>query len=162
MSSLRQNIDRAWAQVQAGWNNLVSKASNALTRFVHKDEENRVEVHDLVRSTPEWGLLAAEVHESGEDVTVSLEVPGMEADDFDIEVVDRVLTVSGHKHVESERREGRYHITERAYGEFQRSIPLPAEVDASQAEASYRKGILTLKLPKTEREKVKRIPISNG
>ncbi len=162
MSSLRQNIDRAWAQVQAGWNNLVSKASNALTHFVHKDEEQSAERRDLLRSTPEWGLLAAEVHEDGEQVTVRLEIPGMEADDFDVEVIDRTLIVSGHKHVENSRKEGRYHITECAYGEFERRMPLPAEVDSSKAEASYKRGILTLTLPKTEREKVRRIPIANG
>ena len=161
MSTLRQNIDRAWAQVQAGWNNLVSKASNALTHFVHKDGEESAENRELLRSTPEWGLLAAEVYESGEDVTVRLEIPGMDADQFDIEVDDRILTVSGHKAVSSERSEGRYHITECAYGEFTRRLPLPAEVDASKAEASYEKGILTLKLPKTERERVRRIPVNS-
>ena len=160
MSSLRQNIDRTWAQVQSGWNNLVSKASNALTRFVHKDEENTADVRELLRSTPEWGLLAAEVHESGDNVTVRLEVPGMDADKFDVQVVNRTLIVSGHKQVEHKHKEGHYHISECAYGEFERRLPLPVEVDSSQAEANYKKGILTLKLPKTEREKVRRIPIS--
>ncbi len=161
MSSLRQNIDRAWAQVQAGWNNLVSKASNALTRFTHKDEaEQDGETRALLRSTPEWGLLAAEVHESGDDITVRLEVPGMDADAFDVEVADRTLIVSGHKQVQQQRKEGRYHITECAYGEFERRLPLPAEVDSSGAQASYRNGILTLTLPKSERDKVRRIPIA--
>ncbi len=162
MTSLRQNIDRAWAQVQAGWNNLVSNASNALTRFIHKDEENRSGIRELVRSTPEWGLLSAEVHESGDTVTVRLEVPGMEADKFDIEVDERILTVSGHKRVSHEHREGRYHITECAYGEFERRLPLPAEVDSKHASASYKRGILTLTLPKSEREKVRRIPVGNA
>ena len=162
MSSLRQNLNRTWAQVQAGWNNLVSNASNALTRFVHKDEEKAAGVHELLRSTPEWGLLAAEVHESGDELTVRLEVPGMESDKFDVKVLDRTLIVSGHKQVESERKEGRYHITECAYGEFERRLPLPVEVDSSKAEASYRNGVLTLTLPKTEREKVRRIHISNA
>jgi HSP20 family protein len=162
MSSLRQNLNRTWAQVQAGWNNLVSNASNALTHFVHKGGENAVDVNELLRSTPEWGLLAAELHESGEQVTVRLEVPGMDSDKFDVKVIDRTLIVSGHKQVESERKEGRYHITECAYGEFERSLPLPVEVDSSKAEASYRNGVLTLTLPKTEREKVRRIPINSA
>lgn len=163
MSNLKQNLDRAWAQVQAGWNNLVSKASNALTRFRHKEEDAKsAESRELLRSTPEWGLLAAEVHESGDEVTVRLEVPGMDADKFDVEVVGRTLIVSGHKAVSNERKEGRYHITECAYGEFERRLPLPAEVDPSKAEASYEKGILTLRLPKTEREKVRRIAINRG
>jgi len=162
MTSLRQNIDRAWAQVQVGWNNLVSKASNALTRFTHREEEKAPGVRELVHSTPEWGLLAAEVHESGEAVTVRLEVPGMDADKFDVEVIDRILIVSGHKQVRHEHKEGRYHITECAYGEFERRLPLPAEVDSSQAQASYKSGILTLTLPKSEREKVRRIPVDNG
>lgn len=162
MTSLRQNLNRTWAQVQSGWNNLVSTASNALTRFVHKDEEKSAGAHELLHSTPEWGLLSAELHESGDELTLRLEVPGMEADKFDVQVIDRTLIVSGHKRVESERKEGRYHITECAYGEFERRLPLPVEVDSSKAQASYRHGVLTLTLPKTEREKVRRIPISNG
>lgn len=159
MSSLRQNINRAWTQVQIGWNNLVSKASNALTHFTHKDTEGN---RELLRDTPEWGLLAAELHESGDQVTVRLEIPGMDADKFDIEVVDRVLIVSGHKQVQQEHKEGRYHITECAYGEFERRLPLPAEVDSSKSEAHYKNGVLTLNLPKTEQEKVRRIPIGTA
>ncbi len=163
MSSLKQNLDRAWAQVQAGWNNLVSKASNALTHFVHrKEDEDDAQSRALLRASPEWALLAAEVHESGDDVTVRLEVPGMEPDDLDIEVIDRTLIVRGRKQISRERKEGRYHITECAYGSFERRLPLPAEVQADKAEASYRKGVLTLVLPKSERERVRRIPVKHG
>ncbi|RMG35277.1 MAG: Hsp20/alpha crystallin family protein [Gammaproteobacteria bacterium] len=163
MSSLKQNLDRAWSQVQAGWNNLVSKASNALTHFSHrKEDEADAQSRALLRSSPEWGLLAAEVHESGDDVTVRLEVPGLEPADLDVEVVDRTLIVRGQKQISHERKEGRYHITECAYGSFERRLPLPAEVDPGQAKASYKKGVLTLELPKSEHEKVRRIPIAKG
>ena len=53
MSSLKQNLDRAWAQVQAGWNNLVAKASNALTRFRHREEDEQDEQsRALLRTSP--------------------------------------------------------------------------------------------------------------
>ncbi len=163
MSSLKQNLDRAWSQVQAGWNNLVSKASNALTHFRHRQEdESDEQSRALLRSSPEWALLAAEVHESADEVTVRLEIPGMNPDDLDVEVIDRTLVVRGQKQVSHARKEGRYHITECAYGSFERRLPLPAEVDPGQARASYEKGILTLELPKSERERVRRISIAKG
>jgi len=163
MSSLKQNLDRAWAQVQAGWNNLVAKASNALTRFRYREDDQEDEQsRALLHASPEWALLAAELHESSDEVSVRLEIPGMEPEDLEVQVIDRTLIVSGHKQIRRERKEGRYHITECAYGRFERRLPLPAEVEADRAEASYHKGVLTLILPKTERERVRRIPISRG
>ncbi len=163
MSSLKQNLDRAWAQVQAGWNNLVAKASNALTRFRYREEDEQdAQSRALLHASPEWALLAAELHESSDEVSVRLEVPGMEPEDLEVQVIDRTLIVSGHKQIRRERKEGRYHITECAYGRFERRLPLPAEVEVDRAEASYHKGVLTLILPKTERERVRRIPISRG
>jgi HSP20 family protein len=84
---------------------------------------------------------------------VAAEVPGVDAKDLTVEVQDGVLTLTGEKKQEmSGEEEGCYH-TERSYGFFQRSIPLPAEIDAAKAEAKFDKGVLTVKLPKTERSK---------
>ena len=74
MSGLRDNLDRAWGQVQTGWNHLVQRASDALTRFTSSDSEDE-DTRTLLRLSPDWGLLAAEVRETRQDIRVRLEVP---------------------------------------------------------------------------------------
>lgn len=84
---------------------------------------------------------------------VALEVPGVDGKDIDVEVADGVMTIRGEKkHEETSNEEGCYR-TERSYGSFRRSIPLPTEVDAQKAEAKFDKGVLTIQVPKTERGK---------
>lgn len=96
-------------------------------------------------------------------VRVSLEVPGVEMKDLDIEVQDGVMTITGEKKQEATRDdEGCYH-TERSYGWFRRSLPLPVEVETAKAEAKFDKGVLTIRLPKSERAKQQatKIPIKS-
>ena len=162
MTRLRENLDRAWGQVQAGWNHLVQRASDALTRFTRSEGEENEDARALLRLSPDWGLLAAEVRETGKEVRVRLEIPGMQAGDIDVQVHGKLLVVSGEKQVQREVDEGRYHVTECAYGSFERRIPLPSDVDADSTEADYRSGVLTLRLPKASHERVRRIPISRS
>ena len=109
-----------------------------------------------------WALLAAEVRESDDAVIVRLEVPGMDADGFDISVVDDTLVVRGEKQVERESRQGRYHRMECAYGSFERRIPLPFRVEAGRAAARYRAGVLEVTLPKHGRYRARRIQVDSG
>ena len=71
-----------------------------------------------------------------------------------------MLYLSGEKRYERETHDSTYHVMERAYGAFQRSIPLPRNVDIDRAEASYKNGVLTVRLPKAGGEKAKSIPVS--
>ena len=158
---VRENIDRAWGQVQTGWQHLVQKASDALTRFTSSNQEADADTRALLRLSPDWGLLAAEVRETGSEVRVRVEVPGMQTGDIDVQVLGKLLLVSGEKKVQRETDEGRYHVTECAYGSFERRIPLPAEVDAEATRAEYTSGVLTLRLPKSAHAQVRRIPISS-
>ena len=155
LTQLRHGVDRALDSVQAGWRTLVDKAAQALTRFrpneppEHDDEDTST----LLSTCPRWGLLAAEVRESADSVSVRLEIPGMEPDQIDISVVDDILEVSGEKRAEREQSRGSYHLTERAYGRFERRFRLPAPVDSGRADASYRRGVLILHLPKRSRNR---------
>ena len=74
----------------------------------------------------------------------------MQAEDFEIEAHGRLLCITGVKHAEREQQAGDLYIMQRAYGRFERQIPLPVPVDDSGAEASYERGVLTVRLPKTE------------
>ena len=150
MSALQQfkeGLGQAWDAVVEGWRQLFQRAGRALTRFrPGGDEEEGREV--AVRSSG-WGLLAAEVSEGDKTVTVRLEIPGLEKEDLDVEVEDQTLVVRGEKRISREHRGDTYHLTECAYGRFQRVIPLPAPVDPARARARYRNGVLEVELPKT-------------
>ena len=97
-----------------------------------------------------WGVLAAEVFDGDDSVVVRLEVPGMEKANFDLQVLDNHLRVRGEKRVERERNEGSYHVTECAYGAFERTIPLPEGAESNNARATYSNGVLRVELPKAE------------
>lgn len=164
LEQLRRSLGRTWEGLTEGWQNLSERAVHALTRFrplAGKDELDTWE-DQLVRHSADWGLLASEVQEGEQQVVVRLEVPGMEAENFDVDVIENHLVVRGEKRVQKEQREGRFHVMECAYGSFERAIPLPVEVDGQRAEARYRRGVLTVTLPKHERAKTRRIPVDGG
>lgn len=149
---LRDNVAHAWDTVTDGWRHLYRRAANAITRFVPHREKGEIisrESREISARSSGWGVLAAEVYDDDSQVVVRLEAPGMEREDFDLEVVEDVLIVRGEKRLTLEREEGRYHILECAYGSFERAIPLPAEVEPDKARARYRKGVLRIELPKT-------------
>jgi HSP20 family protein len=95
-----------------------------------------------------WGVLAAEIGVDDECVSVSPEIPGMRADEFEIDVQDDILVVRGEKHMESTGMRGRFHVMERAYGGFERALRLPASVDKDAASATYERGVLNISLPR--------------
>jgi len=104
-----------------------------------------------------------DVVESDKEVAVSAELPGMDEKEIDVSISRGVLTISGEKREEKEDKGKNYYRMERSYGSFQRSIPLPSEVDEGKAEATFNKGVLTITLPKTAEAQVrKRIPIRTG
>jgi len=161
LEQIRRGISNTWHNIAEGWEQFSERASQALTRFnpVHRpDESDNVPVQ-VERNASRWGLLAAEIHEDNEQVYVKLEAPGMEAENFDIQVIDDTLVVRGEKRVQQERNEGRYYLMECAYGSFERAIPLPSNVDDSHAQASYKKGVLQISLPKSHHNASSRINV---
>lgn len=90
----------------------------------------------------------ADVVDDGKAIRVSVELPGLDKDDVDVSIEDGTLSLSGEKRIESsEEKDGCYH-TERAYGSFHRLIPLPTDVDLDRVEARFKKGVLTVTVPK--------------
>jgi len=110
---------------------------------------------------PSEGLatLALDVFESVDDVTVKASLPGITPQEVDISITGDVLTIKGEKSEEKEEKQGNYHLRERRYGAFQRSVSLPAAVQADKADAVFENGVLTLTLPKVEEVKPKSIKI---
>lgn len=149
-----RELNRAWENLSEGWRDVLSRGGNALTHFTRNRKEG-----EPALSLPSWGLLVADVRESDKEIVVTMEVPGMEKSDYDVSIEGNTLFVTGEKRMETESQDERYHVLERAYGSFQRAIPLPGTVDADTATASYRNGVLTVKLKKTSAMSSKRIEV---
>lgn len=110
---------------------------------------------------PEWNL-ALDVLEDETSYQVKASLPGLKPEEIEITYNKGVLTIKGELKDESQTSKGQYHLRERRYGAFSRSISLPASIQADAIDASYQDGVLTLNLPKVEEVKPKRISVSNG
>jgi HSP20 family protein len=100
-----------------------------------------------------------DVSETADKIVVKAEVPGLDSKDIDISLSGDILTIKGEKKSEREEKEENYHLVERSYGSFARSIRLPVGVEADKIEASYKQGVLTVTCPKKEEVKAKPIEI---
>jgi HSP20 family protein len=158
LNQLREGLNEVWDTLVDGWQRLYRRASNAITRFTPGD--NKGTGQDIAVRSAGWGVLAAEVFDDNDRIVVRLEAPGLDKSDFDLEVLDNYLVVRGEKQIERERTEGRYHVTECAYGRFERAIPLPEEVESTKAQASYKKGVLRIMLPKSASRRRRRITVN--
>jgi HSP20 family protein len=103
---------------------------------------------------------AVDMYEGDEVITVKAEFPGFSKDDVQVEIKDNRLTLKGERKRETDVKNAQYHRVRRVYGAFERSIRLPAVVDVDRAEATFKDGVLKLKLPKAEEAKPKPITIT--
>jgi HSP20 family protein len=158
MEPLKNLIERAWESLTEGWRELLTRSSGALTHFGTGGAGKKESPHEF----PHWSLLAAETWETAKSVVIRVEIPGMDEGDLDIHVDGNVLRIRGQKRSGATQQRRRYHLMERAYGHFERSVPLPHGVDAEKAEVSYRNGVLTAILPKIDTLPPRRLTISNG
>jgi HSP20 family protein len=122
-------------------------------------EESFVRPRGVLAPVEGVPTLALDVFESDDDVTVRASIPGVNPDDIDISVKGDMLTIKGQTSEEREEKQGNYHLRERRYGAYQRSVNLPAPVNTDKAEAEFKNGVLTLTLPKVEEVKPKSIKI---
>ena len=106
----------------------------------------------------EW-LPAVDVAETKNEIVVNVEAPGMDPKEFDISLKEGTLTIKGEKKQEQVEKGENYHLIERRYGTFARSVLLPQEVRSDRISASYKGGILKVTLPKSEEAKRKEIKI---
>ncbi len=133
-----------------------------------QDEMNRMFDQFFRGGTGEeagWGVRTwappVDLYETDDALILKAELPGMSKDDVSVEVHRNTLLLRGERKHEAEVKEDRYHRVERAYGTFQRSFVLPTVVDQEHVQASYKDGILELRLPKSEAAKPKRIAITS-
>ncbi|MDB5387944.1 MAG: hspA 4 [Planctomycetaceae bacterium] len=103
-----------------------------------------------------------DVAESENSIDVTMDIPGMKAENIDIEVVSNILTISGERSEQKEEKKGNgkaFHRVERHMGQFSRSISLPCAVDQSHVEATYDNGVLKVRLPKAEETKARKFKV---
>jgi HSP20 family protein len=100
------------------------------------------------RSAPALTAPAIDLTEDDKAFHLTAELPGMTEKDIDVTVFNDTVTIKGEKHEEKETKEKNYYVSERRFGSFQRSFPLPDSVDRDKIEATVEKGVLTLTLPK--------------
>ncbi len=111
-----------------------------------------------VVATGDWAP-RVDIAETNKEFSITAEIPGVEKGDVRIKVDNGVLTIRGERKQEKEEKDKKFHRIERFYGSFTRSFTLPDNVDESRIEASFKDGMLTLSVPKTEESKPKTIEI---
>jgi HSP20 family protein len=111
------------------------------------------------------GLITApptDLADSENEVTVTMELPGVDPKEVDINITGDVLSVRGEKKAEKEEKKKNYHYVERQVGSFQRSVQLPSTVDAGKVDAKFKNGVLTITIAKNPEAKPKRITVRNA
>lgn len=111
-----------------------------------------------VEEVAEW-LPTLDVSETKDEYMVKAELPGIDPKDIDISLTNDLLTIKGEKKQEKEEKEENYHVIERTYGSFTRSVRLPGQVQSDKINANFKNGVLKVTLPKTEEAKKKEIKI---
>ncbi len=105
-------------------------------------------------------LPAVEMHDDPETITLKLELPGLNANDLDIQATAEAISISGERRFEKRSEDKGVTRSEFRYGRFQRVIPLPNRIQHDQVKAEYKDGILTLTLPKAESEKAQLVKVN--
>jgi HSP20 family protein len=111
-----------------------------------------------IEKTGEW-LASIDVSETKSDMIIRAELPGTDPKDIDISLSDGYLTIKGEKIQDKEEKDEDYHLTERTYGSFSRSVRLPVDVQGDKIKASFKHGVLMVRIPKSEELKKKEIKI---
>lgn len=136
VESLRQEIDRIFDDFRRGYWRLPSPRSIFAIEPAWRQELSWA-------SGP-----AVDVTESDKAYEVAAELPGMDEKNIEVKVANGNLTIRGEKQDEKEEQKKGYYLKERHFGAFERSFQLPEGVDADKIEASFKKGVLTITLPK--------------
>ena len=103
-----------------------------------------------------------DIYEDEHNITLKMEVPGVDEKDIDVRIESNTLTVHGERKIEKEEKEENFRRIERQYGSFTRSFTLPSTVDTGQVSANYDKGMLKISLAKKAEAKPKQIKVNVG
>jgi HSP20 family protein len=132
---LRQEIDRLFKDFDRG--------------FWRPFDRSLFATEPLFRRELKWESMPVDVVESEKAYQITADLPGMDEKDIEVKVVNGALTIKGERQEEKEEKKKDYYLRERNFGSLERSFTIPESVDADKIEASFKKGVLTVMLPKT-------------
>jgi len=151
-----------WLSV--GWAAMRDRAHNALTPFSDSPISTETDAADAVNKKVDtetrWGLVAADVTEFDDHIDVRIDAPGVDRKDLQVEIRGGQLRIAGEKRTQRTHKKGNALITERAFGHFFRTIPLPAEVMAEGATAGYENGVLNVSLKRNKSAGSRQVRVS--
>lgn len=113
----------------------------------------------IANGIEEW-TVPLDIREENGNLIVEASVPGMKAEEIDVEIEDGVLTVKGETRTEKEEKKKGYLLKERSEGSFYRTVRLPESVDSGKAESTYADGILTVTMPKKPESRSKKVTVA--
>ncbi|PKN75308.1 MAG: molecular chaperone [Deltaproteobacteria bacterium HGW-Deltaproteobacteria-10] len=116
--------------------------------------------HGFYSSHPTSFMPSVDVKESEKEFIIKAELPGMEEKEIEVMVTDDAVTIKGEKKEEKEDKGKNYYFMERSYGSFHRTISLDADIESGKAEASYKNGVLSITIPKSQTTKAKGTKVS--
>ena len=130
-----------------------------------QDRVNRILRESLSPASPEEALTSnfappVDVYEDEHNITLKIEVPGIDEKDINVSIENNTLTVRGERGFEKDEKEENYHRVERMYGSFARSFTLPNTLDLEQVSANYEKGVLKIRMAKKAEAKPKLIKVN--
>ena len=131
-----------------------------------QDRLNRILRESFSPESPEEALTTSnfappvDVYEDEHNITLKIEVPGIDEKDINVSIENNTLTVRGERRFEKDEKEENFHRVERMYGSFTRSFTLPNTVDPEQVSAHYEKGVLKIRLAKKAEAKPKQIKVN--
>ena len=157
-SSIEPRRSLPWKPIaeMARWEREVERMlGNFFTGRAHSPFDDRFEPgSSLGMRSPSLDL-----YEEKDQIVVKAELPGMTKDDIQVSLADNILTIRGEKKKEEEEDGKDYYHSERVYGYFSRSVPLPAEINPEKIQALFKNGVLEIRLPKSEEAKKKTINV---
>ena len=151
--------------VPASWRDSVdglrNRVSHAFDRWMpHRSEPEPTKLHEhWLDKLVSAKMPAVDMDEDDNTLTVTAELPGLDKKDFHVELEDRRLIVRGEKKTSREDKKRNYYYAESSYGSFYRAIPLPCEVVGDKVQATYKRGVLTVTMPKTEEAKARSVRV---
>lgn len=155
MESLRREIDRLFDEFDGGFKMLPFRRS----AFDIEPFWRRERALTSMTTMP-----AVDVAETDKAYEITAELPGLEEKDIEVKLANGGLTIKGAKNEEKEEKKKDYYLHERRYGSFERYFDMPQGVDKDKIEATFKKGVLTVTLPKTPeaQQAVKKIPVKGA
>ena len=148
----------------------VSKTNGILAKkqekIIHQDfpAKTMEEKPKQVKKKEDWlseseGQLTIDVYQTHNDIVIKSTIAGVRPEDIDVAITNDMVTIKGKRQKDEEVKTEEYYYQECYWGSFSRSVILPVEIDAEQAHASMKNGILTIRLPKIEKTKTKKIKV---